>query len=240
MNVGSNVDLASGLPGYLALPAGAGPHPGVLLFMEAFGLNGYVRSECDRLARLGYAALAPDFYRGDVFSYANFTPVAQKIQSIGDAGFVADIRAALAFLDARADVRHDGYGVVGFCMGGRLAFLTAAEFGDAIVAAASFYGGGIAPDQPRLGRAPLAPRAPEIRAKLLLIYGADDAGIPPTEIARVTEALGAAKVDATVHVYPNAGHGFASSDRESYVPAVTEAAWAETAAFLARAFAMRS
>jgi len=240
LNVGSNVDLGSGVSGYLALPTGAGPHPGVLLYMEAFGLNDYVRSECVRLARLGFAALAPDFYRGDVFEYANFAPVAKKIQSIGDDGFVADIRAAIAFLDAHADVRHDGYGVVGFCMGGRLAFLTAADFGERIVAAASFYGGGIAPETPRFGRPPLAPRAPEIRAKLLMIYGADDAGIPPTEIAHVTGALAAAKIDATVHVYPNAGHGFASSDRESYVPAVTEAAWAETAAFLERAFATRS
>jgi carboxymethylenebutenolidase len=227
LNVGSNVDLASGLPGYLALPAGAGPHPGVLLFMEAFGLNGYVRSECDRLARLGYAALAPDFYRGDVFSYANFTPVAQKIQSIGDAGFVADIRAALAFLDARADVRHDGYGVVGFCMGGRLAFLTAAELGSKVRAASIFYGGGIAPEvatrRPALGH-----RVPDVTGRLLFNYGADDTSILPAEHARLAEALSAAKHRYTIDVYDGAPHAFANCVRESYRPEAAAAAWAAT------------
>ena len=237
---GSFVDLGSGLRGYLALPSGGGPHPAVLLYMEAFGLNDYIQSECDRLAALGYAALAPDFYRGDVFGYDNFQPVMKKIMEIGDAGFLTDIRAAVAFLDAHDAIEHKGYAAVGFCMGGRLAFLTAAEFGTKIAAFASFYGGGIAPTEARMGRAILTDRVPEISAKALMIYGADDESIPADEIGRLTDALAAAKKDATVHVYPGAGHGFASKDRSSYVPAVTEAAWAETTAFFARAFATLS
>lgn len=233
------VELGAGLHGYLVAPAGPGPHPGVLLYMEAFGLNGYVRSECDRLARLGYVALAPDFYRGDVYPYDNFAPIAKKIAAIGDDGFLTDIRTAIAFLDGYGAVRHDAYGVVGFCMGGRLAFLTAAEFAGKIAAAVSFYGGGIAPAEPRLGRAVLTGRVPEVTAKVLMIYGADDASIFPDEIGRLTEALAVAKKDATVHIYPGAGHGFASTDRESFVPSVTEAAWSETAAFFAQAFATR-
>ena len=231
----SFVEVGAGLRGYLAVPAGPGPRPAVLLYMEAFGLNDYVKSECDRLAALGYVALAPDFYRGEIYTYDEFPRVAKKIQAIGDDGFLADVRASLAFLDAHDAALHDGYGVIGFCMGGRLAFLTAAEFGTKIAAAVSFYGGGIAPTEPRLGRAILTGRAPDVTAKMLLIYGADDGGITPDEIARVTEALAVAKKDATVHVYPGAGHGFASQDRESYVPAVTAAAWAETASFFASA-----
>ncbi|MBD5606502.1 MAG: dienelactone hydrolase family protein [Candidatus Eremiobacteraeota bacterium] len=236
----NDVDLGPDLRGVLALPDGAGPHPGILLYMEAFGLNEYIRGECARLARLGYVALAPDFYRGEVFGYDNFAPVAKKIGAIGDAGFLADIAAAFAFLEGHDAVRHDAYGVVGFCMGGRLAFLTAADYGTKIAACASFYGGGIAPSEPRLGRAILTDRVPDVTAKLLMIYGAEDTGIAPDEIARLTEALAAAKKDAIVHVYAGAGHGFASSDRPSYVPAVTEAAWAETATFFAGAFATRS
>ncbi len=231
------VELGRGLHGYLVAPAGPGPHPGVLLYMEAFGLNGYVRSECDRLARLGYVALAPDFYRGDVYPYDNFAPIAKKIASIGDDGFLADIRTAVVFLDGYGAVRHDAYGVIGFCMGGRLAFLTAAEFTERIAAAVSFYGGGIAPAEPRLGRAVLTGRVPDVTAKTLMIYGADDTSISPDEIGRLTEAFAAAKKDATVRVIPGAGHGFASTDRESFVPSATETAWSQTAAFFAHAFA---
>jgi carboxymethylenebutenolidase len=233
------VELGPGLRGYLVAPAGPGPHPAVLLYMEAFGLNGYVRSECDRLARLGYVALAPDFYRGDVYPYDNFAPIAKKIAAIGDDGFLTDIRTAVAFLDDFGAVRHDAYGVVGFCMGGRLAILTAAEFADKIAAAVSFYGGGIAPAEPRLGRAVLTARVPDVTAKMLMIYGADDTSILPDEIGRLTEAFAAAKTDATIHIYPGAGHGFASTDRASFVPDVTETAWAETIAFFTRAFAGR-
>ena len=236
----SFVDFGPGARGYLALPAGAGPHAAVLVYMEAFGLNTYVKDECDRLARLGYVALAPDFYRGDVFPYDDFSPIPKKIASIGDDGFVADIRAAIAYLDARDDVRHAAYGAIGFCMGGRLAFLTAAVFGTKIAGVVSLYGGGIAPDEPRFGRPPLAGRAPEIAANVLMIYGADDASIPPAEIARVTEALATAKNDAIVRVLPGAGHGFASTDRESYVPAAAEAAWGDAATFFERSFATRS
>ncbi|MBD5635184.1 MAG: dienelactone hydrolase family protein [Candidatus Eremiobacteraeota bacterium] len=235
MKDGSMVDLGSGASGYLAIPNGSGPHPAVLVYMEAFGLNAYLRGECDRLARLGYVALSPDFYRGDVFPYGNFEPIARRIQAIGDAGFLADVRTSLAYLDAHEAARHDAYGVVGFCMGGRLAFLTAAEFGAKIAAAVSFYGGGIAPQTPRLGRAVLTERVPDVEAKLLLLYGADDESIAPGEIARVTEALASAKKDATVHVFPDAGHGFASIDRDGYVADVTEIAWSEAATFLARA-----
>lgn len=237
---GTTVDLGSGVHGYLALPEGTGPHPAVLVYMEAFGLNDYVKSECDRLARLGYAGLAPDFYRGEIFGYGNLEPVMKKLASLKDDGLIADVRSAVAFLDAHDAVRHDAYGVVGFCMGGRLAFLTAAELGPKIAAAVSFYGGGIAPTEPRFGRAVLTPRVPDVSAKMLMIYGADDGSIEPAEIGRLAEAFAAAKRDATVRVFPNAGHGFASSDRDSYVPSVTEAAWAETAAFFAGALAMRS
>ena len=237
---GCTIDLGAGLHGYLARPRGTGPHPAVLVYMEAFGLNDYIRSECDRVAALGYVALAPDFFRGDVFSYANFAPIPAKIESIGDAGFLADIRSAIAFLEASADVRHEAYGVVGFCMGGRLAFLTAAELGPKIAACAAFYGGGIAPTETRFGRVPLAPRAAEIDASVVLFYGANDGSIEPIEIARVTEALAAAKKDALVHVFPDAGHGFASRDRDDYVAAVAEEAWAETASLFARTFAKRA
>jgi carboxymethylenebutenolidase len=223
------VTLAVDLRGFLALPQRT-PAPAVLVYMEAFGVNSYVQSECRRLAEHGYVALAPDFYRGATFSYENLTAVRAKMQQLTDDGLLADVRAAVAYLDGQPEAEHERYGVVGFCMGGRLAFLTAAELGPRIAAAVSFYGGGIAPDQPRFFP-PLVDRVPEIQAPLALFYGAEDTGITPGEHARVAAELSSHKKAYTLSVYPNAGHGFASSDRESYNAEATQDAWARTLAF---------
>ncbi len=214
---------------YYAVPAGAGPFAAVLVYQEAFGINDYVRSEVRRLAEHGYAALAPDLFRGETFGYDEWSKVEPKLKALTDDGMLADVRAALAFLDAQPEVARRAYGAVGFCMGGRLAVLSAIALGERIAAAASFYGGGIAPDQPRFFT-PLRERLAEVRAALLLVYGADDAGIAPSEHGRIAETLSAHKVRYTLSVYPGAPHGFASRDRESYRPAQAEAAWGETLA----------
>lgn len=222
--------------GYYAVPAGDGPFPAVLVYQEAFGVNDYVRSEVRRLAEHGYAALAPDLFRGDVYGYGEGDRPAMyaRLQSLSDEGLLADVRAAAAFLDARPEVARRAYGAVGFCMGGRLAVLSAIALGEKIAAAASFYGGGIAPEQPRFF-APLRERLGEVKAALLLVYGADDEGIAPSEHARIAETLSAHKKRYTLSVYPGAPHGFASRDRESYRPAQAEAAWGETLALFGAA-----
>ena len=111
--------------------------------------------------------------------------------------------------------------------GGHMAFLAAAT--RPLAAAASFYGGGIAPEQPRFF-APLGERLAEVRGALLLVYGADDEGIAPGEHARIAQTLSAHKKRYTLSVYPGAPHGFASRDRESYRPVQAEAAWAQALA----------
>ena len=217
--------------GYYAVPAGDGPFPAVLVYQEAFGVNDYLRSEVRRLAAHGYAALAPDLFRGDVYGYdeAAMPAVYARLRSLTDDGLLADVHAATAFLDAQPNLRHDAYGAIGFCMGGRLAVLSAIALGDKIAAAASFYGGGIAPEQPRLF-APLRERLGDVRAALLLVYGGDDEGIGPSEHGRIAETLSAHKKRYTLSVHPGAPHGFASRDRVSYRPAQAEAAWAEALA----------
>ncbi len=227
------VPLGGDLRGYYACPVGMGPSPGVVLFQEAFGINGYIESEVRRLAAHGFAAIAPDLFRGETFGYDEFDKVGPKLQALTDDGMLADVRAAIAFLDGQSEVKRGAVGCVGFCMGGRLAYLTATALGEKVAAAASFYGGGIAPDQPR-HFAPILDRAGGVRGELLMIYGADDQGIAPSEHARLAEKLSELKVRYTLSVYPGAGHGFASRDRESYRAPQAEAAWAETLALFER------
>ncbi|HZX68248.1 MAG TPA: dienelactone hydrolase family protein [Candidatus Elarobacter sp.] len=226
------VPLGGDLRAFVALPDGAGPFPGVILIQEAFGVNDYIQSEVERLASHGYAAISPDIFRGKTFSYDDFSKIRPTLEALTDEGMIADIRACAAYLDAQPSVAHDKYGAVGFCMGGRLAYLSAVEI-DKVVAAASFYGGGIAPDEPRLWK-PVIDRVSGVHAELLMIYGADDEGITPSEHGRVAEALSREKKRYEISVYPGAPHGFASKDRPSYRPEQAEAAWAEALALFDR------
>ena len=226
------VPLAGDLRAFVAVPQGTGPFPGVVLIQEAFGVNDYIQSEVKRLASNGYVGISPDIFRGQTFSYDDFEKIRPLLATLTDDGMLNDVRACVAYLDAQPNVAHDRYGVVGFCMGGRLAFLTASET-EKVVAAASFYGGGIAPDEPRLWK-PCIDRAPKVHAELLMIYGADDEGITPSEHGRVAEALSREKKRYELSVYPGAPHGFASRDRPSYRPEQAEAAWAQTLALFER------
>jgi carboxymethylenebutenolidase len=228
------VSLGGARRGYYAAPEGPGPYAGVLVYQEAFGVNEYVQSEVRRLADNGYAALAPDLFDGETFGYSDTEPMYAKLRTLDDELLLSYVDAAIAVLSSRPEVKRGAFGAVGFCMGGRLAFLSATARASQIAAAASFYGGGIAPEQKRLFE-PLVDRVEQLRGALLLIYGADDAGITPREHARIAEALSSHKKDYGLHVFAGAGHGFASCDRESYRPVQAELAWAETLALFERA-----
>jgi len=227
------VPLADDVRGFYAVPAGAGPFPAVLVYQEAFGVNDYVQSEVVRLAEHGFAALAPDLFAGETLAYGDMEPVYARLKSLTDAGLLHDVDAAIAYLGTRPEITKGPLGAVGFCMGGRLAFLTATARAAAIGVAVSFYGGSIAPREQRLFP-PLLERVPELRGELWLMYGADDASIEPDEHARLCEALSREKKNYAIRVFAGAGHGFASRDRESYRPGPTRIAWDETLAALTR------
>jgi carboxymethylenebutenolidase len=228
------IETAGDKRAYFAVPAGSGPFPGVLVFQEAFGINGYMQNEVKRLAARGYAAIAPDLFDGETFDYDELDKVFPRMSLLTDDGMLEHVDDAVRYLDAQPEVKHGRYGAVGFCMGGRLAFLTAVSRPQKIAAAASFYGGGIAPEKQRMFP-PLLDRVPDLGGELLLIYGADDEGITPQEHARLTEALSMQKKRYRISVYPGAGHGFASTDRvPAYEPNAAEAAWAETLALFDR------
>ena len=140
------IDIAPGLAGYLALPP-AGRGPGLLLFQEIFGVNRHIQAVAEQYALDGFVVLAPDLfwrqaprvelgYAGDDWKRAF-----ALMQGYAPAEAVADIAASAAALRARPEVGGGKVGAVGYCMGGRMAYLAAATAG--IDAAAPFYGGGI-------------------------------------------------------------------------------------------------
>lgn len=228
------LSIASGVSGYLAKPSGV-PGIGVVVIMEAFGLNAYVKGVCERFARAGYMALAPDLYHGEVFEYTDRERAIARVNEVNDDVAMREVGAALDTLVAQG-ARDGRLAVIGFCMGGRLAFLANAVHGARLAAAVSFYGGGIAPAVPRGKRKPLIDRVADLTAPQLLIYGARDASIASDEHARIAKALSDANKRYTMAVLPDAPHAFATVDRESYHAAAAEAAWRIAFAFFVDTF----
>ena len=236
MHKQNNVEIRPGLEGYAAIPTGRGPFPGVLVFMEAYGITGHIRGVCKRLAGAGIVALAPDFFHGELIPYADAPAAMAKVAILKDEVLLRESAAGLDWLTAQGKVRADTLGVIGFCMGGRLAYLMNCRFPTRLKAAVSFYGGAIAPEgtgPDRYGRTPPIGETASMQAPLFLGYGADDGGITPAEHARVVSALSAAKKRYTLNVYPGAGHAFLCEERSNYAPIAAALAWRDAVNFLA-------
>ena len=215
------------MPAQLSTPDGARHAPAVIVIMEAFGLLPHIERIADRLAGEGFAALAPDFYYrmapDNTAGYDQLERAMSLMQSVGDDGFISDMRAALGFLGRKPEVASSRIAVTGFCMGGRLSFLAAAELSDAIAAAAPFYGGGIGSLMSRAGR---------IECPLHLFFGADDTYIPESEVRAIDIGLRELGKTYRIDVYPGAGHGFMCEDRPGYAAEAAADAWVKLTSFL--------
>lgn len=233
--VGQNIQITKDLPGYYVTPAGAGKFPAVIVLMEAFGLNQWCRSICDRLARSGFAAIAPDFYRGSTYAYTDIAGAIAKLKSLNDAAIMSDVGKSIDFLAGKSEINPSGIGVIGFCMGGRYAFLANATYPTKIKAAISYYGGGIdpAPDNP-LGQKSLLDRVSAMQSPIMLMYGSEDQLIAADEHGRVAAALSNAKKRYILNLFPKAGHGFMSDRRENYAPEAAAEAWMMTTGFFSQ------
>jgi carboxymethylenebutenolidase len=223
-----DIDILPGVGGFLARPAQV-RGDGIVVVMEAFGLNDFVRETCRRFARAGFAACAPDVYHGETFAYADRERAIAKLGTLNDDEVMREVGAALAVLENEGAQRS---AIIGFCMGGRAAFLANATHGGRLAAAVSFYGGGIAPAAPKGPRKPLLDRVPDLVAPQLLVYGSKDTSIAADEHARLAQALTEHDKRYTLAVFPDAPHAFATFDRESYREAQARAAWRTTFAFL--------
>ena len=210
---------ASPLPAYLARPAGQGRHPAILVASEIFGVHEYIRDICRRLARLGYVAIAPDFFYRSGVDLPAMTDIAQIlpiVKQASDAQVDGDVRAATAWLKAQPFAKPAAIGITGFCWGGAVVWRAAMDDPD-VRAGVAWYG----------QLKPLVARAGEVKAPVLGLYGAQDKGITQEDVAAMQAALAAAgKRDSRIHVYPDAGHAFHADYRASYNEADAKDGWA--------------
>jgi carboxymethylenebutenolidase len=213
---------------YFAFPAEGGPYPGIVLFQEIFGVNDHIREVCRRIAEQGYVVVAPDIYHRTAqrlelgYEPEDVAKGREHKDKCTMDGLLADTRKAIQALHDRADVKSGGVGCVGFCFGGHVAFI-AATLSD-IQATACFYGGGITTMRPGGGE-PSIKLAPQIEGRILMLYGDDDKGIPPEQVAEVRNALADAGARYEVRTFVGAGHGFACDKRLSYNVGASNEAW---------------
>ncbi|MSQ32101.1 MAG: dienelactone hydrolase family protein [Dehalococcoidia bacterium] len=226
------------MPAVVYTPTGGGKHPAIIVIQEAFGVNGYVKSTAKRFAEQGYITIAPEmFYRSgkhlDV-PYNEFPKAREYIMKLTDDGIISDLTAILEQLKSMPNLLEDRVGIVGYCMGGRVAFLAACML-SSIKAAAVYYGGGIMPMQQQPGGPAPRPGTIEklagINCPIISFWGGKDQGIPFTAVDEFEHRMHAAGKSVQVNKYPEAEHGFFTYDRQSYNKAAADDAWPKTVSF---------
>ncbi len=205
---------------YVAVPAGAGPFPAVVVIQHAGGVDAFIQSMTDRIAAAGFVGIAPDLYHREDPSSGD--DAMTRMGRLRDANVVKDVTAALAHIQRLPQVQAERVGITGFCMGGRVTYLMAAQ-NPAFRAAAVFYGGNIMVPWGE-GPAPFSLSA-GIRGPLLGLFGEDDANPSPADVAKLDEELTRLGKKHEFHRYAGAGHAFMSEGRPSYRQDAAEDAW---------------
>ena len=217
----SNGDTASG---YLATPEHT-PAPGVLVLQEWWGLVPQIKGVADRLAGVGFVAFAPDLFHGEIAEHTEMDKAAALLTALPLDRAARDMSGAVDYLLAHSDVSGDSVGVVGFCMGGMLTLVVAAQQGERIGAAVPYYG------------APLGDSAPDwsgLSAPVLGHFAEHDDFFPTEAVLELAATLEAMGKDVTIEVYPGLGHAFCNEENPlgTHDEPATERAWDRTVDFL--------
>ena len=231
------VDVGDGLRAYYGAPEGSGPHPCIVVYIEAFGVNDHFQKLTQRLADEGFATITPDIYDGEIYAYDNLDGAIGKLKAMDDETVMAQTEQCLDWLAGCTEADTSRAAVMGFCMGGRYAFLANAQLASRFKGAAAFYGGGIGPEEDFVGRKTLLDRIEEMQTPILLWYGSEDQSIQPEELGRVAKAMAEGKREYRMTCFPNVGHGFFCEDRASYDEYAAETSFKQTVDFFRTQFA---
>ncbi len=226
-------------PVHVATPAGEGPWPAIIVYMDAGGIRPAMIDMARRLADGGYVVLLPDlFYRYG--SYGPFVPaevfagdfraiLGPLMATTGNEEAAEDTQGLLDHLDTRGDVAGRAVGAVGFCMGGGMAVVAAGTYPDRFAAVASFHGGNLATDA---GTSPHL-LAPGLKAEVYVAAAEDDGSYPPDMARKFEGALTRAGVRYRADTYP-AAHGWMMPDFPVYDDVAATRGWGEMLALFGR------
>jgi carboxymethylenebutenolidase len=220
--VGHDIKLTASdnfqLGGYRADPASA-PKAAVVVIQEIFGVNHHIRAICDRFAGNGYVAIAPAIFdRIEPNFQSGYSPdeIAVARKFVANPDWTAMLRDSQAAIDAVKEIGP--VGIIGFCLGGSVAYAAATKL-SGLSAAIGYYGGAVVR---------FAGDAPKVPTQLH--FGERDAGIPLSDV----DIIRSLRPDVEIHVYPDAQHGFNCDERASYDPASAGVAKQRSLDFFAR------
>lgn len=219
---------------FIVKPDGDGPHPAVIIYMDAPGIRQELRDMASRLATVGYVVALPNLYYR-IGTEGNYGYDLARIRtdeehtkkmhecrmSLSNAGIIEDTRHLLEALAKEPGVADGAIGCIGYCMSGQFVVSVAAEFGEKIAAIASFYGVGLvsdAPDSPHL-------RASEVSAQTYLAFASDDPWVPDSVLERLPGIIQESGWPAQIEIYPETSHGFAFPMRPDYRRSAGERHW---------------
>ena len=212
------IPVAGGkIPAYRAMPAKPGRYPVVLVVQEIFGVHEHIKDVCRRYAKLGYFAIAPEMFarQGDVSTMTDIGAILSTVVSkVPDAQVCADLDAAVAYAKStrHADTRR--LGLVGFCWGGRTAWIYA-HHNPNLKAAVSYYGllNGM--------KSPIKPNDPvdiasALKVPVLGLYAGKDAYVKQEVVDQMAAGLRQSSSGSSIVVFPDVDHGFNADYRPSY------------------------
>lgn len=239
-----NIETADGvLDTFVCHPDEGGPHPLVIMYMDAPGIRQELRDMASRLASVGYVVALPNLYYR-IGTEGNYGYDLSRIRtdeshgkrmhecrlSLTNAGVVADTESMHGPLRALPAVASGPFGCIGYCMSGQFVVSIGARFGADVAAVASFYGVGIvsdAPDSPHL-------EASQIRAETYLAFASDDPWVPDSVLTSLPEIIESSGWRARIEVYPETTHGFAFASRADYKRQAGERHWERIFALMGR------
>ncbi len=219
----------------------SGTAPGVLIWPDIFGLRPAFRQMGKRLAESGYSVLVVNpFYRAKKAPTAEAgaaTPIQQVMplaQGLNETTHMTDAKAFIGWLDRQASVaKNRKMGTQGYCMGGPMAFRTAAAMPDRVGAVGSFHGGGLVnamPNSPHL-------QAATSKAQFLVAIAANDDARAPNDKTALKDTFAKTNLQAEIEVYAGSMHGWCPPDSTVYNEPLAEKAWSRLLALYGKALA---
>ncbi|MEO8591953.1 MAG: dienelactone hydrolase family protein [Candidatus Solibacter sp.] len=236
-----NVTTPDGTADCYFVHPSSGTGAGVLIWPDIFGLRPAFRQMGKRLAESGYSVLVVNpFYRAKKAPTAaagGATPIQEVMplaRGLNETTHMTDAKAFIGWLDQQGSVaKNRKMGTQGYCMGGPMAFRTAAAMPDRVGAVASFHGGGL------VARGPTSPhlQAAKSHAQFLVAIAANDDERGPKDKDTLKETFAAAKLPAEIEVYEKSAHGWCPPDSTVYNEAQAEKAWSRLLALYGKALA---
>jgi carboxymethylenebutenolidase len=227
---------------YVGMPSLGRAFPAVIVIHPGSGVDKFIEDRVENLAQQGYLAIAPDLYHRQTSAAPGVSSAAAgvlddgdmltRIGRLRDPEVISDVNAAVNYARRLKDTQLGDVGIIGFCMGGRVAYLMAASK-PVFKAAGVFYGGDI---MRAWGNGPTPfDLTPYIHCPIAGFFGAEDANPSPADVDRIAAQLDKYRKPREFHRYPDAGHAFLSfTNPATYREGPARDAWDKLIPFLQR------